>query len=65
MIVKIHIEPYLKYLKEAESQLAKIKLPFTDDVDRDIDNKTALIVAQANLSAVTTVLEIDMKKEKV
>lgn len=64
MIVEIEITVPIKYLKEAENNLDKIKLPFTNNMEKDVTNKTALILAQSNLRAVRVNLEKDMDKKQ-
>lgn len=64
MIVEIEIMTLIKYLNYAKEYLDKIKLPYTDNKERDILNSASLILAKANLDGVMQNLKEDRDKRK-
>ena len=64
MIIEIAVEIILEYLCFARDNLNKIKLPLTENVDKDTINMTALSLAKSDLNAVIINLEGDVKRKK-
>ena len=67
MKVEIYSEIILPTLREAYAAVRKIRLPLTDDVERDIANMVSKNTAQANLFAAIKNIEwkIEDKKKEI
>ncbi len=64
MIVEMEVTIPLKYLKYVKDNLNKIKLPLTDNQEKDVTNRTALIMAKSNLEAVISNLGKAIKNKE-